>query len=143
MLPKITELEFPVEELPTDLPPLGKSFLFDFNKGDFVLVDGKLVELHGLESLKMWIMKVIKTERFRFKIYEDIPYGVTFEDLIGSNFPRAFIEAEIKREVTTSLLRHPHIQEIENWSFERDGKRMKIKFRVRTVDEKFEQEVMV
>lgn len=141
MLPQITELEFDTETIPEDLPPLGKSFLFDFDKCDFVLKDGKMIELHGIDVLKQWITKVLKTERFRFRIYDGVEYGVTLEDLIGSNFPRSFIEAEIKREVTTSLLRHTHIRSVENWEFERDGKWMRIKFRVITTDDSFEQEV--
>ncbi|MFJ5771397.1 DUF2634 domain-containing protein [Psychrobacillus sp. NPDC093180] len=141
MLPKITELEINTQQTPQDLPPIGKSFLYDFGKGDFVRRNGKLVEIRGLAVLKQWIMKVLKTERFRFRIYDGIDYGVTLEDLIGSNLPRAFIEAEIKREVTASLLKHTHIQSISNWTFERDGKRMHIKFHVITVEGAFDMEV--
>lgn len=141
MLPRITELEFDTQQLPETLPPLGKSFLYDFENGQFTLVNGKMVELHGLDSLKMWIMKVMKTERFRFRVYDNVEYGVTLEDLIGSNLPRAYIEAEIKREVTSALTRHTHIENIEEWSFVRDGKWMRIKFRVITVEGAFEMEV--
>ncbi|OMC81868.1 hypothetical protein BK128_21500 [Viridibacillus sp. FSL H7-0596] len=129
------------EEIIEDLPPIGKSFLFDFKKGDFVILNGKMVEIHGIEVLKQWILKVLKTEQFRFKIYENVEYGVTLEELIGSNLPRAFIEAEIKREVTASLLLHTHIESVDEWSFERDGKWMRIKFTVTTVEGSFETEV--
>ncbi|KOS61727.1 DUF2634 domain-containing protein [Lysinibacillus agricola] len=138
MLPKIAELEFNTQDIETDLPPLGKSFLYDFDKGDFVIRNGKMVAIHGLETLKQWILKVLKTERFRFRIYKDIPYGVTIADLIGSSLPRAFVEAEIKREVTASLMEHTHIQDVQEWQFERDGKWMRIKFRVVTVEGAFD-----
>ncbi|WP_374966013.1 DUF2634 domain-containing protein [Lysinibacillus sp. RS5] len=138
MLPKIAQLEFNNQEIKTDLPPLGKSFLYDFEKGDFVMRNGKMVEVHGLETLKQWILKVLKTERFRFRIYKSIPYGVTLEDLIGSNLPRAFVEAEIKREVTESLMEHTHIQAIQEWQFTRDGTWMRIKFRVITMEGAFD-----
>lgn len=140
MLPTITELQLNVEEIET-LPAIGKSFLYDFEKGDFVLRNGKMVVVEGVESLKVWIEKVIRTERFRFKIYENVEYGITIEDLIGSNFPRTFIEAELKREITSVLEEHPYINRIEGWQFERDGTLMKIKFTVITVDGAFEQEV--
>ncbi|GED64356.1 DUF2634 domain-containing protein [Lysinibacillus fusiformis] len=140
MLPKITELEFNTQENETDLPPLGKSFLYDFDKGDFVIRNGKMVAIHGLETLKQWIIKVLKTERFRFRIYKDENYGATLDDLIGSSLPRAFIEAEIKREVTAALLEHTHIQEVQEWQFERDGKWMRIKFRVVTVEGAFDMD---
>lgn len=143
MLPQITELEFDTEQMTEDLPPIGKSFLFDFDKGDFVLKDGKMIELYGIDSLKMWITKILKTEQFRFRVYKNVTYGVTLEDLIGSNLPRAYVESEIKREVTSSLLLSPYINRVEGWSFERDGKWMRIYFHVISVEGAFDMEVSV
>ena len=142
MLPKIAELEFNMEPLNRDLPPIGKSFLYDFDKGEFAIKYGRLVEIRGLAVLKQWIEKVLKTEKFRFRIYDGVEYGVALEDLIGSNLPRAYIEAEIMREVTESLLHNIYIQGVEEWDFERDGKRMRIFFRVITVEGAFDMEVI-
>lgn len=148
MLPSIAELEFENEELAEeDVPTIGKSFLFDFKKGDFVLKDGKLVVLEGIEALKMWIIKVIRTEKFRFRIYEntefenDEQYGVMLEDLIGSNFDREFIEAEIEREVREALLLHEYIVSVDEWQFERNSKKMTVSFAVTTYDETLNMEV--
>lgn len=142
MLPEIADLEYEDEEvLEEDVPKIGKSFLFDFKKGEFVLKDGKMVVLEGIEAMKMWILKVIRTEKFRFRIYEsseyeeDEQYGVTLEDLIGSNFDREFIEAEIEREVTEALLLHEYIVSVDEWAFERDSKKMVVSFVVTTYDE--------
>lgn len=145
MLPEIVDLEFENEELlEEDDPSIGKSFLFDFKKGEFVLKDGRLIVLEGIDSLKMWIEKVIRTEKFRFKIYEnedDEQYGVTLEDLIGSNFDREFIEAEIEREVTEALLLHEYIISVDEWQFERNSKKMTVSFAVTTYDETLNMEV--
>lgn len=129
-LPEITQLDFNDVEVEEELEPIGKTFLYDFEKGDFVMVDGKLVELFGLDSLKQWILKVMKTESFRFRIYADNPYGTSIEALIGSNLPRAYVESEIEREVTESLLFSPYIERLEGWQFERDGKWMRVQFTV-------------
>lgn len=148
MLPSIADLEFENDELAEeDVPTIGKSFLFDFKKGDFVMKDGKLVVLEGMEALKMWIIKVIRTEKFRFRIYEntefenDEQYGVMLEDLIGSNFDREFIEAEIEREVTEALLLHEYIISVDEWQFERNSKKMTVSFAVTTYDETLNMEV--
>lgn len=145
MLPSIADLEFENDELAEeDVPTIGKSFLFDFKKGDFVMKDGKLVVLAGIEALKMWIIKVIRTEKFRFRIYEsenDEQYGVMLEDLIGSNFDREFIEAEIEREVTEALLLHEYIISVDEWQFERNSKKMTVSFAVTTYDETLNMEV--
>lgn len=129
MFPKITELQFE-QQLTEDLPQMGKSFLFDFETGELVIIDGKLLPIEGLEALKQWVNMTLRTEKYRFKIYEDTEYGVTLEDLIGSNLPQQFIEAEIKREVTESLLRHPLITEITQWTFTRKKSWMFISFSI-------------
>lgn len=148
MLPEIADLEFENDELvEEDVPTIGKSFLFDFKKSDFVLKDGKLVVLEGIEALKMWIVKVIRTEKFRFRIYEntgfedDEQYGVMLEDLIGSNFDREFIEAEIEREVTEALLLHEYIVSVDEWQFEHNSKKMTVSFAVTTYGETLNMEV--
>jgi len=145
MLPEIADLEFENDELAEeDVPTIGKSFLFDFKKGEFVMKDGKLVVLEGIDALKMWIVKVIRTEKFRFRIYEsedDEQYGVLLEDLIGSSFDREFIEAEIEREVTEALLLHEYIISVDEWQFERNSKKMAIIFAVTTYDESLDMEV--
>ena len=40
-----------------------KSYLFDFTTGDFALRDGKLIECDGIESIKVWIEKILRTEK--------------------------------------------------------------------------------
>ena len=40
-----------------------KTYLFDFDKGDFVIRDGKLVECDGVDAIKVWIEKILRTEK--------------------------------------------------------------------------------
>jgi phage baseplate assembly protein W len=136
MFPEIAQLEFKPQE-PASPQNLGKSFLFDFKKGDFILRDGKLVEVEGIEALKVGVEKLLRTEKFKFKIYErddKQEYGVTIEDLIGSSLPKAFVESELKREISDALKKHPMIAGISNLSTLRDGSRLKISFQINLVD---------
>lgn len=48
-----------------------KSYLFDFTTGDFALRDGKLIECDGIESIKVWIEKILRTEKGRYPIYDN------------------------------------------------------------------------
>ncbi|MEG0775502.1 DUF2634 domain-containing protein [Clostridium sp.] len=114
---------------------IGKSFLFDFNTGDFVLKDGKLVVIEDIEALKVWIEKILRTEKYKFKVYEKedtrLEYGVTLQDLIvGNNYPIEFIQSEIRREVAAALLKHPLILGLDNWNIEKDNPILKVSFRV-------------
>lgn len=40
-----------------------KSYLFDFGSGDFVVRDGKLVECDGIDAIKVWTEKILRTEK--------------------------------------------------------------------------------
>lgn len=125
---------------------LGKSFLFDFNTGDFVLKDGKLVEVEGIEALKIWIQKILKTEKFKFKIYETgetNEYGVTLLDLINKGYPTYFVQAEIQREITEALLMNPEINDISNFIFARETRGLAVTFTVDSIYGSTENEVIL
>ena len=77
-----------------------KSYLFDFDKGDFAVRDGKLVECDGIDAIKVWIEKILRTEKHRYKIYDGTDYGCQIEDLIiGNTYSFEFTDSELKREI--------------------------------------------
>jgi len=130
---------FPIEDLVNE-PELrqreadtGSSFLFDFTVGEFVLRDGNLVEVEGLEALKVWIEKIIRTEKFKFKIYEGDTYGVRLMDLLTGGFPAAFVEAEIQREIVEALETNPEIRNVEDLRFTRGVRTLLVSFTVKSV----------
>lgn len=113
----------------------GKSFLFDFTAGDFIIRDGKLVECKGIDAIKVWIEKILRTEKGRFRIYNDTDYGCRIEDLlIGSNYPVTFIEAELKREIEDALKQNPNILSVSNFSIERTASGITVSMEVETDD---------
>jgi len=113
----------------------GKSFLFDFTAGDFIIRDGKLVECKGIDAIKVWIEKILRTEKGRFRIYNDTDYGCRIEDLlVGSNYPVEFIEAELKREIEDALKQNPNILSVSNFSIERTASGITVSMEVETSD---------
>jgi len=113
----------------------GKSFLFDFTAGDFIIRDGKLVECKGIDAIKVWIEKILRTEKGRFRIYNDTDYGCRTEDLIvGSNYPIAFIEAELKREIEDALKQNLNILSVSNFNIERSASGITVSMEVETSD---------
>lgn len=146
MLPQIAQLEFNLTSESTRVDNLGKSFKYDFLKGDFLLLDGKLVAVEDVQAIKVWVEKVLRTERFRFKIYERADrneYGVTLEDLIGMVLPRAFVEEELKREITEAVTRHPQIESISDLCTEREDTWLTISFKINLTDGQTVQEEVV
>lgn len=122
----------------------GKSFSFDFFKGDFNVIDGKLQEIDTIEALKLWIEKILKTDKFKFKIYDNTDYGVTnFKELITSNFPFEFVKAEIERTIKEVLLKNNSIKSVENFKFERNKKLLTVSFDCSTIYGTIENEVIL
>lgn len=121
----------------------GKSFSFDFSTGDFNVIDGKLQEISNLEALKLWITKILKTDKFKFKIYDNTDYGITdIKELLVSGFPLQFIQAEIEREVKETLLKNNQIKYVGNFKFEYNRRLLTVKFDCSTIYGQIESEVM-
>lgn len=123
---------------------MGKSFNFNFTTGDFTIKNGKVQVLEGVEALKVWIMKLIKTEKFRFKIYSTgstDEYGITLMDLVHSNYPYFFVKSEIQREITEGLLKNVEILEVKDFVFTREKRTLVVNFTVNSIYGPVESEV--
>lgn len=146
ILPTITDLEFDTTATTSSsTTDLGTTYQFDFNTGEFVMVDGKLVAISDTTALKQWVEKLLRTERFVYAIYardDKNEYGVTLEDLIGSVLPRAFVEAELKREITEAVTRHPRITSITGLTTAQEGSKLSVAFTL-VLDDGSTEEVTV
>ena len=113
-----------------------KSYLFDFTTGDFALRDGKLIECDGIESIKVWIEKVLRTEKGRYPIYDNTEYGCHLEDLIiGNSYTAEFIEAELKREIEDALKQNSRITSVTNFNIIRNTSAITVTLEVVLNDE--------
>lgn len=123
----------------------GKSFLFDFDIGEFKTDDkGNLVETTGIESLKMWIEKILKTDSDTFDIYSNSDYGIeSLLDLVSSDFPMAFKKSEIEKAVTAALLKNSDIKSVQNFEFERNKRVLIVSFNCYTIYGTVESKVII
>ena len=130
MFPETSDLP-EVARVGVAIHSFGKSFLFDFDKGDFILRDGKMVVVDDIAALKVWIEKILRTKRDEYKIYEGTPYGSRFDDLVvGSTFPPAFIDSELRREVEEALTQNPQIITISEFEVDRSASKCEVSFTV-------------
>lgn len=110
---------------------------YNFETGEFNMKDGKVIELTGLEGLKMWIQKVLRTEKHKFKIYigtdSTYAYGISLLEYVNSNLPYDFIKAEIQREIEETLINNPSITSILDFSFERSDSTLNVSFSVNSI----------
>ena len=110
-----------------------KTFDFDFKNGDFILKNRKPAVLNGKAALQMWISKCLHTQYERYAMYAGKEYGANIEDLvIGNTYGIDFVEAELKREIETALLRHEDIYSMNEFSITREAAGLVISFSLET-----------
>ena len=113
-----------------------KSYMFDFENGDFIVRDGKLIECDSIDAIKVWIEKILRTEKGRYPIYDNTEYGCHLEDLIiGNSYTAEFIEAELKREIEDALKQNPRITSVTNFNITRNTNAITVTLEVVLNDE--------
>ena len=127
MFPEI-DYDFETEEqTDTELLPetIGRTPLFDFDTGRYVIRDGKLIECTQEEAVRQWVGFLVKTAAERFAVYEGTEFGTYIENYIGYK-DTAFVASEIKREIEEKAELNRAIEEITDFTHEKDGSRLRI-----------------
>lgn len=105
------------------------TFAFDFKVGEFIMKNGSPVVLTGIDALKLWIQKCIRTQVNRYSIYKGKQYGVNTEDLvIGKSYGLDFAESELRRELENALLQNEDIHSMSAFSIKNNKSVMTIYF---------------
>ncbi|WP_213997065.1 DUF2634 domain-containing protein [Tepidanaerobacter syntrophicus] len=113
-MPELVEQQLETE------PKYPKSYLFDFEKGDFVRDGaGKILVADGHTAWVQLCTKTLLTERFAYLSYSS-DYGVEIEKVMKEK-SRKTIETEIERTITEALLADPRTESVSDFSFEWSG----------------------
>lgn len=108
-------------EIQSSLIKFGKSWRFDFDRGEFILTPtGRVAGAAGADAWLEWCRKALMTARYSFLVYSR-NYGQEFDDLISRHLTRAGNESEIKRIATDCLMVDPRTAAVENFVFTWDG----------------------
>lgn len=100
----------------TDLP-LFKEMAIDFETGEPIIKNNEIVTLEGSEALKVWIWKVLKTERYKYKAYTD-NYGNELKEQLGTIYDKAIKDAILENEIRECLGVNPYIVRLHSFSIE-------------------------
>lgn len=133
MFPKIA-LEIDNIDITNNDSSYNDVFVFDFEKGDFVIEDGRIKTVNNIEALKLMITKLIKTEKFVYSIYakevEDEEFGIVLENLIGRDYPDSFILEYIKSNIEKEILKLKGVDSIDGLKVNKINDKLKIEFTV-------------
>lgn len=114
------------EIIETSTNKIPKEYEINFETGQLT---GRKVE--GVEAVKTWILKVMKSERYKYVAYS-FDYGVEIEKFIGKNYDESLIKSELARNVEEALKINPYIKGIEGFNSSFKGTILKCDFTVIT-----------
>lgn len=83
----------------------------------------------GLDSVAQAVDLILSTERYKYVIYS-WDYGIELFDLIGK--PMTYVMSELPRRITEALLQDNRIEDVIDFEFERNGKKLHVTFTVVT-----------
>lgn len=118
-------------KLQQNLKPL-KEYAWDFDKGEFLLKDGRFQLVEGNEAVKVWTWKALSTSRYRYLAYS-WDYGSELENLIGNGLTSELTKSEIERYIKEALLISPYIKSIDNFEITIDDSSIAAAFTLNTV----------
>lgn len=129
----------PVEDITEEMnaanePEPLRTYALDFDTGAM----GGIVD--GPAALRQFVIKAIKTARFRFAVYDD-EYGCELDDLIGQNATQALIESEIPRVIEEALIYDDRIERVYNFTITKEADVLSVSFYVDTAEETLQLEV--
>lgn len=137
------EPDFVVEEgeLEEKEVQLAQEWAWDFDEDEFKLKNGQMYIVEKNEAIKIWIYKILRTERFKYLIY-DHDYGHDLKDFIGKTGTQAYIKAEIKRMVEEAILStlEDYVLELRNFKVDIDSDLVMISFVAMTI---YDEEVAI
>ena len=83
--------------------------------------------IDDLEAVVQAVYLILSTERYKFIIYS-WDFGVELVDLIGQPMP--YVISELPRRITEALTQDNRIDDVVDFEFEQNGKRLLTKFTV-------------
>ena len=118
ILPEINFIDYLKQVAEIKKETNGKTFLIDFKKGKMLRKNGKLIKTDDERAVRMWLEKVLLTEKYKWNIYKSNginQYGMTYKaNLQGQRFPTPVLYSEFIRELKETILKNKQIIEIKN-----------------------------
>jgi hypothetical protein len=116
-----------VEAEPSTAVRYPKSWLFDMEKGDFVLDgSGRVVEADGLTAWAQWCIKAVSTIRLAYLAYGP-NYGCDSGN-VERQPNRKAAEAELERVITEALIVDSRTEAIRDFTFRWSGDEVHVSF---------------
>lgn len=117
MIKIFPNVEVSAQRQTNNLGDVKRSFVFDFNTGQFKLRNGIVQETSRIQAIKQWIELYIRVKKDKYKIYSS-DFGTDLSDLVGYRLPREYQVSEIIRRLDDGIKKNcPNVVSITDWEF--------------------------
>ena len=134
ILPKIDFVDYSKQEANNSKNSNGKTFLIDFQKKKLLKSNGQLIKTDDERAVRMWIEKVLLTEKYKWNIYKSNgpnQYGMKYKAmLLSQRFPTPVLYSEFERELIETMKKKNQIVELKNINILLDKNVLKTNFTV-------------
>lgn len=121
--------------------PIIKEYAWDFEKDCFIFEKGNHKIVTENEALKVWIYKVLKTERYLYYRVYDSNYGIELEKFIGKEKNNSDLVDKLFKYVEEALLVNPYIKKVDAINYDLDNEKLKLSIKITSIYGNFDMEV--
>ncbi|OAT88275.1 DUF2634 domain-containing protein [Candidatus Arthromitus sp. SFB-turkey] len=107
-----------------------KEIALDFEKDEPIIKNNEFLIVEGIEALKVWVYKTIKTTRFKYLVYSNA-YGTSIKNFIGKVFTEE-VKRDFKKEVVEALLINNYIESVSIIEYKLDYNKLFLSLKIET-----------
>ena len=107
-----------------------KEIALDFEKDEPIIKNNEFLIVEGIEALKVWVYKTIKTTRFKYLVYSNA-YGTSIKSFIGKVFTEE-VKRDFKKEVVEALLVNNYIESVSIIEYKLDYNKLFLSLKIET-----------
>lgn len=111
--------------------PIGRTWLFNFNTGNFAMSGQAPQKSTGneTENIKQWIRRALTTERYIYNIYPDW-FGIELDVIISGLLTGQAAIDHIAGQIRETLIMHDRISDVIDIVAVQDGNQLLVKMKV-------------
>ena len=114
---------------PRPVEEIGRSIKFDYDKREFIFLNGVAEEVTQVEAVKQWLELMCRTLPDKYAVYGNSGFGIETDEIIGyKTLPKGFLYSEIQRQIKENAKIPRCIKSISNFSAENVGGELNIYF---------------
>lgn len=104
---------------PLPVEEIGRSIKFDYDKREFIFLNGVAEEVTQVEAVKQWLELMCRTLPDKYAVYGNSDFGIETDEIIGyKTLPKGFLYSEIQRQIKENAKIPRCIKSIINFSAE-------------------------